>query len=141
MADDEEMELSIALAGEIEVGLTTGGKVQLTRVEALFGGTFGRPDGPLRLTVGGKLGELRKLGAESKPIRALLPAAAHEPEGADAELALRTTGRKMGALRRAALGTPENDAEALLRNEVWLVELLTFKGYSADSLSVFGPAT
>lgn len=133
---DDEVELSFALEGKLEVGLASGATVLLRRVEARFAGTFGRPEAPFSFTIAGALGDLRKIAAVNPSVADLLPAAADHPDAASGEIELRAEGAKLRALKDAAEGTPDLDARALAENERWIVELFTFEGYLAESVSV-----
>lgn len=134
MDDDVGLAARFKLEGEIELKLANGATVAITKAEARFAGHFGAPEEPFRLTLEGKMGELRKIGAVNASFWDLLRVAAKEPDDADGTVTFRPNDRKLRALQEAAKGMPELDAHALLENQAWMTQLFTFDGFQAESV-------
>lgn len=133
-AGEDGMHARFRLKGEIHVRITPETDALLDRVEARFAGTFGAPEGPFRLTLEGATGEIRKLAAMSPAIEKLLPLAAAQDDDALGVVTLLARPSHVEALREAARGTPDMDAQALLENAAWMTLLFKLAEYDGESI-------
>ena len=123
-----------SLKGEVSLRVTPDLEAMLSRVEARFGGSFGAIEPPFRLTLEAAIGEIRKMAAMSPAIETLLPLAAEHGDDAPGVVTLRAPPAHLAALREAARGTPDMDADALLHNEAWMTLCFKLSEYEGESI-------
>src|SRR5581483_4838371 len=106
------------VTADIEVHCPPALEFRVEDLEIVKQGSFRDAEGPLNLTVGGTLGEIRKLALASDPLHALV----REAEAAE------------DATAAARASEDEPTPDDLVENQAWLRAALTFEEYEPEAL-------
>ncbi|GEM_PF-6302966 len=123
------------VTADIEVHCPPALEFRVEDLEIVKQGSFRDAEGPLNLTVGGTLGEIRKLALASDPLHALVREAEAAEDATPAVLKLHASPRllrRMAAAARASEDEPTPDD--LVENQAWLRAALTFEEYEPEAL-------
>lgn len=130
-----EREQRYHVTADIEVHCPPALEFRVEDVEIVKQGSFRDAEGPLDLTIGSTLGELRKLALASDPLHALVRRAEDVEDTRPALIKLHATPRLLRRMAHATQGSREEPtAEELVENEAWMRAALTFEEYEPDAL-------
>jgi hypothetical protein len=125
------------VTAEIEVRCPPGLEFKLEDVDLVKQGSFRDAEGPLDLTLGSTLGELRKLALASEPLHALVRKVEAEEDTTPAMIRLHASPRLLARMADAARVFPdEPTAEDLAGNHAWLRAALSFEEYEPGDLTL-----
>jgi hypothetical protein len=123
------------LTAEIGIRAPPGIEFRIEDLDLRKRGSFQDAQGPLELTLGGTMGELRKLALASDALHALVATREDLADEAPAILRLHASPRQLARMADA-MGDARDEPtpEDLVANEAWLREALTFASYEPDAI-------
>ena len=125
------------VTGDIDVMCPPALQFRLEDIDLVKRGSFRDPEGPLEVSFGSSLGELRKLALASDPLHQLVLEHEEEPDDRPAVLRLRAPPPLLRRMASAARRFPDEPTpEQLVGSQAWLRAALSFDEYEPVRLDL-----